>query len=491
MNYQPQQQDKQGGRRFWQQQQMNVNLQPPYPQQQQQPVMNPQMYYTQQQQRFTQGGAQGAQQQGGWQQGYQQTGYQQPAYQQTGYQQTGYQQTGYQQAQPQQQYAPQGAQPQQNQQQAYDPRLRPVVKPNKGQNNQEGQFYTSGYPAGYSTMDPLAGQRQPKQASLSLPLAAKVLYGMLLILFALTILFKSLPALNWVFIGLTVVGIVLMWWKPVVSENTRFTLSAVFGALLVVALVSALTGGAPADQTSGYYGQAGTAAQQSSQQQPVNDNGAYPVSGNNVVSQATDTPAPTEDVNTSETVAQLNSFLYFWKVNKTDEMTRLTSPSWRAGVQAPETALFEIIGIRKLVDYSVEKVNGSASDNTRTVVVKVEISKYTDQEPVAYRLDVLMEKENDVWYVNPRSLHSQSLAEATATPTPSPTPTPTPNLTADRSTRLYYNPDGGSKYHLDQYCPSTHERYLPFKGTFTYGELDNDKYKDLKPCNRCNAPLRN
>ena len=65
-----------------------------------------------------------------------------------------------------------------------------------------------------------------------------------------------------------------------------------------------------------------------------------------------------------------------------------------------------------------------------------------------------------------------------------------PEPAASANTILYYNPDGGSKYHLDQNCKSIHAKYLPLKGHFTYGEINKDEYKNLSPCNVCAAPLR-
>ena len=70
------------------------------------------------------------------------------------------------------------------------------------------------------------------------------------------------------------------------------------------------------------------------------------------------------------------------------------------------------------------------------------------------------------------------------------TATPSPEPAANASTVLYYNPDGGTKYHLDQNCKSTHAKYLPMKGHFTYGEINDAKYVKLTPCNVCAAPLR-
>ena len=74
----------------------------------------------------------------------------------------------------------------------------------------------------------------------------------------------------------------------------------------------------------------------------------------------------------------------------------------------------------------------------------------------------------------------------TPTPTPEPTPTPAPGP----KTKLYYNKDGGRKYHSTPNCSSIASKYLPLKGTFTYKELNKSPYNKLKPCDVCNAPPR-
>ena len=55
---------------------------------------------------------------------------------------------------------------------------------------------------------------------------------------------------------------------------------------------------------------------------------------------------------------------------------------------------------------------------------------------------------------------------------------------------LYYNPEGGTRYHTDKNCLSTNPRYLPFSGQFTYAEVNDEAYAQLQPCNVCDAPLR-
>ncbi|MDD4080222.1 MAG: L,D-transpeptidase, partial [Eubacteriales bacterium] len=60
----------------------------------------------------------------------------------------------------------------------------------------------------------------------------------------------------------------------------------------------------------------------------------------------------------------------------------------------------------------------------------------------------------------------------------------------DPSLALYYNPDRGQYYHLEQNCRSIKDRYLPLKGEMTYGELDDGGYQKLTPCKSCNPPIR-
>ena len=55
---------------------------------------------------------------------------------------------------------------------------------------------------------------------------------------------------------------------------------------------------------------------------------------------------------------------------------------------------------------------------------------------------------------------------------------------------LYYQPSGGEYYHLDQNCRLVNPKYLPLEGCFLYSELDDEPYRDLKPCEICGAPVR-
>lgn len=58
------------------------------------------------------------------------------------------------------------------------------------------------------------------------------------------------------------------------------------------------------------------------------------------------------------------------------------------------------------------------------------------------------------------------------------------------SLALYFNPDRGQYYHADQNCRSIKDRYLPLKGSMTYGDLDDAAFQKLTPCKSCNPPIR-
>lgn len=60
----------------------------------------------------------------------------------------------------------------------------------------------------------------------------------------------------------------------------------------------------------------------------------------------------------------------------------------------------------------------------------------------------------------------------------------------DSNLPIFFNPEGGKYYHLDQRCSSIKDRFLPLKGELTYGELDNPEYSKLTPCRYCNPPVK-
>lgn len=378
-------------------------------------------------------------------------------------------------------YNPQGA-PAQGQQMPYPPQQGYGQQPYPPQ-----QGYGQGYPGQpYPGMYQQPAQ-QPKRPAKPFPveLACKIaVFGVLPVLFVLSMVFP-VPALKWIFIALAVAGVTFLWVRPVLFSNTRLTLTAVYAAAIVVALVSALmTPPADAQNTSQGNDTVNQDTINETLDSILGQTGETPEPG---MALQEVTPVPTTSLDNDETVSQVKSFFYFWSVNKTNEMVTLCAPSWQSSVEDATKSLFSILANRVPLDYEVEKITGSANDSTRTVTVVANIDKQNGRDPVKYRFSVIMLKENDIWYVDPKSL---STSEAQDTPTPTPTSTPAPTQEISASTVLYYNVDGGSYYHADANCQRVDQKYLPLTGTFTYSQINDDAYIKLQPCNVCNAPIR-
>lgn len=59
----------------------------------------------------------------------------------------------------------------------------------------------------------------------------------------------------------------------------------------------------------------------------------------------------------------------------------------------------------------------------------------------------------------------------------------------DEDYPLYYNPRGGKNYHSSPECVLVNEKFRPLAG-FTWGELEDEAYRNLTPCPGCAPQLR-
>ena len=226
--------------------------------------------------------------------------------------------SGYGQGQGGNYYPPQGA-PAQGQQMPYQGYGQQPYPPQQG--------YGQGYPGQpYPGMYAQPGQ-QPKPPAKPFPveLVCKIaVFGLLPVLFILSMIFP-IVALKWIFIVLAVAGVTFLWVRPILFSNTRLTLTAVYAAAAVVALVSALMA-PPADTSNNAQGNG--AMDQNSINETLNQiqdaTGETPETGMPLQEV---TPTPTASLDNDETVSQLKSFFYFWSVNKTNEMVTLCAAS--------------------------------------------------------------------------------------------------------------------------------------------------------------------
>lgn len=443
------------------------------------------------------------------QQGYQQPygGYQQPygqqGYEQQGYQQPygqGYEQQGYQQPYAQQPY----------QQQPYD--QQGFVQPGGYQQPYEQQ----GYQQGYSQQNPQETDLPPEQqyaqytpdgqrvyptsgrsgfrvqpaAHREIPwdtIAKVLMFGVLPILFILSMVF-AWTAVKWVVLVGAVASIAALWLRELVTPNARLVLSLLLASAAVVCLVSALATNAADNQNPAQPNQSGQMQQGST-------------SGNNldVNLTATDTPNPsptptaTPVDDSEECYAQLHSFFTLWKNNAISQMVNLTAPSWRSsikgGTDAVTQKLFgEVLTNRTPVSWDFTAITCTSNDIARMVTVRAVINKNNTLGESVYLWKVRMVKEDGVWYVDPATLQSNE-QESTATPTNALATQPVLN-TSHPDLLIYYNPEGGTYYHIDPNCESLNPKYRPLSGVIKWSQIEDDPYDKLEQCKRCGAPLR-
>ena len=441
-----------------------------------------------------------------YQQPYGQQGYQQP-YGQQGYQQP-YGQQGYQQPYAQQPY----------QQQPYD--QQGFVQPGGYQQPYEQQGYQQPNPAynqqGYSQQNPQETDLPPEQqyaqytpdgqrvyptsgrsgfrvqpaARREIPwdtIAKVLMFGVLPILFILSMVF-AWTAVKWIVLVGAVASIAAMWIRELVTPNARLVLSLLLASAAVVCLVSALATNAADNQNPAQPNQSGQMQQGST-------------SGNNldVNLTATDTPNPsptptaTPVDDSEECYAQLHSFFTLWKNNAISQMVNLTAPSWRSsikgGTDAVTQKLFgEVLTNRTPVSWDFTAITGTSNDIARMVTVRAVINKNNTLGESVYLWKVRMVKEDGVWYVDPATLQSNE-QESTATPTNALATQPVLN-TSHPDLLIYYNPEGGTYYHIDPNCESLNPKYRPLSGVIKWSQIEDDPYDKLEQCKRCGAPLR-
>lgn len=475
-----------------------------------QPQYGQQGYADYQQQPYGQQGYQQPYGQQGYQQPYGQQGYQQP-YGQQEYQQP-YGQQGYQQP-----YG-QGYEQQGYQQQPYD--QQGFVQPGGYQQPYEQQGYQQPNPAynqqGYSQQNPQETDLPPEQqyaqytpdgqrvyptsgrsgfrvqpaARREIPwdtIAKVLMFGVLPILFILSMVF-AWTAVKWIVLVGAVASIAALWLRELVTPNARLVLSLLLASAAVVCLVSALATNAADNQNPAQPNQSGQMQQGST-------------SGNNldVNLTATDTPNPsptptaTPVDDSEECYAQLHSFFTLWKNNAISQMVNLTAPSWRSsikgGTDAVTQKLFgEVLTNRTPVSWDFTAITGTSNDIARMVTVRAVINKNNTLGESVYLWKVRMVKEDGVWYVDPATLQSNE-QESTATPTNALATQPVLN-TSHPDLLIYYNPEGGTYYHIDPNCESLNPKYRPLSGVIKWSQIEDDPYDKLEQCKRCGAPLR-
>lgn len=320
---------------------------------------------------------------------------------------------------------------------------------------------------------------------------------------------------RWVFMLLVLAALAAMWMFRAFLFPGRTILSAVYGLLIVFTLVTALTssGGGdrirqqntfsiptimptttpqfalstmPTSVPDGFY--APTAEPLAAAGQGGDDQ-SDPGTGDGEEMQGVYSPTVKSDAEIA-----LENFMEKWRKAIIADMVEYTPKSWQdAQSESAARQLFWKFAQRPLVDWrQMSAPTGTDASTARTITIQADISYAGETRTYEYEAITLF--ENGAWYVDPDSLSTGVLKEqATPTPdpnlTPTPSPEPTPTPTPGPKTKLYYNKDGGKRYHADKECSTVERKYLPL-ASFTYKDLSKSPYNKLVPCEKCGAPAK-
>ncbi len=369
-----------------------------------------------------------------------------------------------------------------------------------GQPQQTGYQRPQAYPPYQGMMVPQPGPQEPPapQPPVKKPrkpvnvdgitrLTVFLALPLLVVLFILSMVFGTQVWLKWAFAVPALLVILAMWIRPIVTSDLKLTISFVMGAMIVVAVVSAISGTTQDNSLPPTVGGQNVQANPSAVETPAPQLVDVPQT-------QPDNPAPTNPPQVSsglesDAARQLETFLYLWQNNDAEQMLALCAPSWVNKQALPYNSIFSIRNNRTPVDWELIDITGTDNDSSRTITLTIDIDRNNGREPRKYRFRVIMLKENDNWYVDPESLDTNE-PEATSTPEsafitqpPQPAPASGPNQV------LYYNARGGSKYHLDPDCSEVGKQFKPMTA-ITFADLFTDDYDELMACNVCGAPLK-
>ena len=311
------------------------------------------------------------------------------------------------------------------------------------------------------------------------------------VLFILALMIDSV-ALRLIFLAVAAIAIAAMWLMNVFARGARSTLSIAYAALMVVIAVAlALSLQTPESQQNSNA--------VSARNTQVQDWTAPYYASTATSASATPSAYIIEETTTSAAQKQLESFILGWRENAIPTMLPMCAPSWVAKQQSPEAALWNLMRNREPVEYRIENVQGSEADTSRTITVKVTFENQGTGDVTVERMNVMMLRVNETWYVDPQSLNGTVVDEAAEQAraerdsqriqsTKAPV-TATPEPTGDDAVQVFYNPDGGRYYHKKASCPDVAESYWPLTPLY-YSDLETQNFLHLMQCPTCDPPAR-
>ena len=162
-------------------------------------------------------------------------------------------------------------------------------------------------------------------------------FGLLPLLFVPCIFVSSgLNFLRYLFIGLSVAGLGVIWYRQMYSSTARVVLSVVYVALSIIALSLSMQGGQDLRTAAG-----GSAVPASVQSTLSPEQSAVPAAAELTPSPS---PEPTPAAK-SEVQERLELFMNNWAGNQTEAMASLVQPSWASQQENAAAQLFQTVSL--------------------------------------------------------------------------------------------------------------------------------------------------
>ena len=142
------------------------------------------------------------------------------------------------------------------------------------------------------------------------------------------------------------------------------------------------------------------------------DRVACEMAGRDLFSKAPDDPD-------GELKNRLYEFMSLWYEQDIAGMVHYSTSDWQAKQENPQLSMSEILKGRQPIQYELISVSGYSWDSVRFADCDITINWNTGKPYKKYNFKITMVLEEDgLWHVDPTSLVTNELPEATLTPAP-------------------------------------------------------------------------
>ncbi|MCL1795381.1 MAG: phage holin family protein [Clostridia bacterium] len=187
----------------------------------------------------------------------------------------------------------------------------------------------------------------------------------------------------------------------------------------------------------------------------------------------------------------LHGYLQMWSEKNFEGMVQYTSRSWQQQLKTPPSRQLSYEHSRwEIQNWTMSPQPEASTASVSVIVVEANLIKGTsDRTPASCRYTASVILDGGAWYVDPDTLRGTPIPSGLQENLPEPEyvqsnalaePTISPSLT------LWYNPDGGQKYHLRQNCPDINPKFHSKMLSFSYSEVG--EHSKLRHCTTCEAP---